>query len=241
MPGAADDVGIGSVAGSFDVMTVREGKLRAVTRPRKYNPEQRRRELCDAALELLANDGARGLSHPKVDRHAGMPTGTTSAYYRTRKALLIGAARRMSDLDEADLSRMIELTDNDDQRFSGTLGLATMVVLSGQSPWIIRTKARHELVALAGRDPDLARTINNVAERFEALQRALITQWQPADTDPDSALIDDQVFAVSRFITGVMYDFVRGGENTRDVEHLDSTIQAILQGVRDCYQRKKPQ
>jgi AcrR family transcriptional regulator len=190
---------------------------------------------------LLANDGARGLSHPKVDRHAGMPAGTTSAYYRTRKALLIGAARRMSDLDEADLSRMTELTDNDDQRFSGTLGLATMVVLSGQSPWIIRTKARHELVALAGRDPDLARTINNVAERFEDLQRALITQWQPADTDPDSALVDDQVFAVSRFITGVMHDFVRGGENTRDVENLDSTIQAILQGVRGSYQRKKLQ
>jgi DNA-binding transcriptional regulator YbjK len=212
-------------------------RLLGVTNPRKYNAVQRRRELCDAALELLANDGARGLSHPKVDRHAGMPAGTTSAYYRTRKALLIGAAQRMSDLDAADLTRMAELTDSDDRRFSGTLGLATMVVMSGQPPWLTRTKARHELVALAGRDPDLARTIGEVAERFEDLQRALITQWQPAGTDLDPALIDDQAFAVSRFITGVMGDFVRNDENTYDVAHLDSMIQAILEGIRDSFQR----
>ena len=216
-------------------------KLITVTRPRKYNAEQRRRELCDAALELLANDGARGLSHPKVDRYAGMPAGTTSAYYRTRKALLIGAAQRLSDLDAADLTRMAELTDSDDRRFSGTLGLATMVVMSGQSPWLTRTKARHELVALAGRDSDLARTVSEVAIRFETLQRALITQWQPTDSDPDPTLIDHQAFAVSRFITGVMHDFVRNGETTYDVEHIDSTIRAILQGVHDSYQQKPPQ
>lgn len=99
------------------------------------------------------------------------------------------------------------------------------------------TKARHELVALAGRDPDLARTIGEVAERFEDLQRALITQWQPAGTDLDPALIDDQAFAVSRFITGVMGDFVRSDETIYDVAHLDSMIQAILEGIRGSCQR----
>ncbi len=210
-------------------------RLLSVANPRKYNAVQRRRELCDAALELLANDGARGLSHPKVDRHAGMPAGTTSAYYRTRKALLIGAAQRMSDLDAADLTRMAELTDSHDRRFSGTLGLATMIVMTGQPPWLTRTKARHELVALAGRDPDFAHTIGEIAERFEALQRALIIQWQPAGTDLDPALIEDQTFAVSRFISGVMGDFVRNGETTYDVAQLDSMIQAILNGIRDSW------
>lgn len=38
---------------------------------RKPNSEARRRELCDAAIELLADDGARGLTHLRVDRHAG--------------------------------------------------------------------------------------------------------------------------------------------------------------------------
>lgn len=168
-----------------------------------------------------------------------MPAGTTSAYYRTRKALLIGAADRMSELDHADLSRMAELCDEKDQRFSGTFGLATMVVMSGQPPWLTRTRARHELIALAGRDPDLARAIEAVAERFEALQRALITQWQQTiDTMPDPELIDEQAFTVSRFVAGVMNDFVRNSDTTHSVEHLDSTIQAILQGVRGSYRQR---
>lgn len=164
-----------------------------------------------------------------------MPAGTTSAYYRTRKALLIGAAQRLSDLDAADLTVMAELTDSDDRRFSGTRGLATMVTMAGQPPWLTRTKARHELAALAGRDPDLARTVDQVAQRFNDLQRALITQWQPAGTDPNPALISDQVFAVSHFIAGVMVDFVRNDHTTYDVAHLDTILQAILQGLRDSF------
>jgi hypothetical protein len=39
---------------------------------RKQNPEQRRRELCDAAIELPAADGIKGLAHLKVDRRAGL-------------------------------------------------------------------------------------------------------------------------------------------------------------------------
>ncbi len=110
-----------------------------------------------------------------------------------------------------------------------------MIVMTGQPPWLTRTKARHELVALAGRDPDFAHTIGEIAERFEALQRALIIQWQPAGTDLDPALIEDQTFAVSRFISGVMGDFVRNGETTYDVAQLDSMIQAILNGIRDSW------
>jgi hypothetical protein len=38
---------------------------------RRRNAEQRRRDLCDAAIALLAAEGARGLTHLRVDRHAG--------------------------------------------------------------------------------------------------------------------------------------------------------------------------
>jgi hypothetical protein len=39
---------------------------------RRPDAQQRRRELCDAAIELLAQDGARGLTHLRVDRRAGV-------------------------------------------------------------------------------------------------------------------------------------------------------------------------
>ncbi len=74
-----------------------------IPKRRKPNPDQRRRELCDAAIQLLADDGAKGLSHLKVDGRAGVPDGTTSFYFRTRSALLHAVAERMVELDLAAL------------------------------------------------------------------------------------------------------------------------------------------
>lgn len=48
-----------------------------VENKRKHNAAERRRQLCDAAISLLADEGPRGLSHLKVDRQAGVPDGTT--------------------------------------------------------------------------------------------------------------------------------------------------------------------
>ena len=71
---------------------------------RKPNAEERRRDLCDAAIELLAEDGARGLTHLRVDRRAGVADGSTSFYFQTRSALLRGATDRVVQLDVADFT-----------------------------------------------------------------------------------------------------------------------------------------
>ncbi|MFU8849781.1 TetR/AcrR family transcriptional regulator [Micromonospora sp. SL1-18] len=59
--------------------------------------------LTDAAIDVLAELGMRGLTHRAVDARAGLPQGTTSAYFRTRKALIEAVVRRLADLDRADL------------------------------------------------------------------------------------------------------------------------------------------
>jgi DNA-binding transcriptional regulator YbjK len=51
------------------------------------NPE-RRAQLLDAAIDILADTGVGGLTHRLVDERAGLPSGTTSNYFRTRLALL---------------------------------------------------------------------------------------------------------------------------------------------------------
>jgi DNA-binding transcriptional regulator YbjK len=63
----------------------------------------RRTVLADAAIDVLAEDGMRGLTHRAVDRAADMPGGTTSAYYRTRQALLTALVRRLVERDQAEL------------------------------------------------------------------------------------------------------------------------------------------
>ena len=44
--------------------------------------------LLDAALRVVAEHGLRGLTHRAVDRAAGLPEGSCSAYLRTRRALV---------------------------------------------------------------------------------------------------------------------------------------------------------
>ncbi|MFJ4710689.1 TetR/AcrR family transcriptional regulator [Streptomyces sp. NPDC088785] len=51
------------------------------------NPE-RRAALVDAAVEVLAAEGARGLTFRAVDAAAGVPTGTSSNYFAHRDDLL---------------------------------------------------------------------------------------------------------------------------------------------------------
>ncbi|MFG3417282.1 TetR/AcrR family transcriptional regulator [Micromonospora sp. NPDC048063] len=60
--------------------------------------------LADAAIELLAEGGMRALTHRAVDARAGLPPGSTSAYLRTRQALIEAVVRRLADLDRADLA-----------------------------------------------------------------------------------------------------------------------------------------
>lgn len=57
--------------------------------------DDRRRALADAGLEVLADAGARGLTHRAVDRAAGVPLGTTTNYFRSRSALLTGLVERI--------------------------------------------------------------------------------------------------------------------------------------------------
>ncbi|MGW2302532.1 TetR/AcrR family transcriptional regulator [Streptomyces sp. NPDC001809] len=58
------------------------------------NPE-RRTALLDAAIQVLADEGARGLTFRAVDARAGVPTGTSSNYFRDRDQVLSQAADRI--------------------------------------------------------------------------------------------------------------------------------------------------
>ncbi|MGA5192172.1 TetR/AcrR family transcriptional regulator [Streptomyces exfoliatus] len=58
------------------------------------NPE-RRTALLDAAIEVLADEGARGLTFRAVDARAGVPTGTSSNYFRDRDQVLSQVADRI--------------------------------------------------------------------------------------------------------------------------------------------------
>lgn len=59
----------------------------------RQNPG-RRTALLDAAIEVLARDGSRGLTFRAVDTEASVPNGTTSNYFANRDDLLNQVTRR---------------------------------------------------------------------------------------------------------------------------------------------------
>ncbi|SEC13006.1 hypothetical protein SAMN04489745_2144 [Arthrobacter woluwensis] len=67
--------------------------------------QDRREAICEAAVGLLARDGARGLTHHAVDRSLGLPLGSASYYFRTRLALLEATARWIAVRSRAELDR----------------------------------------------------------------------------------------------------------------------------------------
>lgn len=57
--------------------------------------EARRAALADAGITVLAREGSRGLTHRAIDAEAGVPTGTTSNYFRSREKLMAGLFERI--------------------------------------------------------------------------------------------------------------------------------------------------
>lgn len=188
---------------------------------RKPNPDQRRRQLCDTAIRLLADDGVKGVSHLKVDRKAGVPDGTTSFYFRTRSALLQAVAVRVSELDLKDLSAAANEPS----------GLAALVMRSATGTRLVRTKARQELALQAIRDPLLDEALRSYRDRFLALITDAVLRLHPAGHEPDRALADRQAYVVMMFIGGVLQGFAAGDRRIGSAAELDALISGIIVGL----------
>jgi len=196
---------------------------------RKPNVEQRRRDLCDAAIELLAADGARGLTHLRVDRRAGFADGTTSFYYQTRSALLRGAMDRVVELDVADFTAALNTTgDNKDSLLSR---LAEQAMRTAVEPERSRARARFELMMIASRDPDLSEGLDELMDRFVAISEAAVAQVQPAGARSDPDLIKEQAFAVVNFLGGFLFRLAYGLVRLDSAKSLEGYLYGVIAGV----------
>ncbi|MDR7255288.1 DNA-binding transcriptional regulator YbjK [Nocardioides sp. BE266] len=115
----------------------------------------RRREILAAATTVLARQGNRGLTHRAVDREAGLSEGSSSAYFRTRDAL-IGAlgdfvAARMS-ADVQAMGARLATCPGDHER--ATAEVSRLLLGWLEHPDVLT--ARLELSIAATRDGDLA-------------------------------------------------------------------------------------
>ncbi|MGK3202663.1 TetR/AcrR family transcriptional regulator [Amycolatopsis sp. MEPSY49] len=127
---------------------------------------ERRTALTDAAIEVLARDGARGLTYRAVDAEAGVPPGTTSNYFRSRDQLLAEAGDRvhvrLSAPDEVMAAPRAE--EPSTARVAALLGDLMTRLTTRRSSYLALLELRLE----ANRRPELAAALTaTVKESFE--------------------------------------------------------------------------
>src|SRR3954468_10549957 len=95
-----------------------------------------------AAVELLGVEGVRALSHARVDERAGLPAGSTSNWFRTRRALLAGVVDWLAERERADFGNATLAVASEAEALVG--GLSAMIELQ-TGPLAVRTRARYAL------------------------------------------------------------------------------------------------
>ncbi|GBE66709.1 TetR family transcriptional regulator [Mycobacterium sp. MFM001] len=197
-----------------------------IATPRKRDGDERRRELCDAGIRVLAEQGSRGLTHQQVDRAANVPDGTTSYYYRTRAALLRGVGERVAAIDRENLRSFTDAATKTDSPFGR---LAELIVMQSRGDGLLLNIARQELLLAGARDPALAETFELFVSRVVAMTHDAIAalNFGPVDEDVRNAQGD----AVITLIAGLFTRYASGDRSMSDAKHIERLLEAVVTGI----------
>jgi len=186
--------------------------------------ESERQEIVgDAAIDVLAQLGVRGLTHRAVDRAAGLPMGSTSNVARTRPALLMLALRRLVELEMqafglmADAARAFASISATAQMFSAI----THVQLTDRQSW---TLARYALALEAIHDDSL----NAV---YQEASRGLAAVAEMAMTDLGSTEPKRQSELFLAFIEGLLFATIVNRRPTSTLDDLARGFEGLLRGM----------
>ncbi|MFJ3581067.1 TetR/AcrR family transcriptional regulator [Streptomyces sp. NPDC090127] len=180
------------------------------------NPE-RRTALLDAAIEVLGDEGARGLTFRAVDGRAGVPTGTASNYFTDRDQLLSQVADRI----------FVRMTPEPDSLASAFRPEPSRELVVELMRWLARRMAAErtcflglfELRLEATRRPELRTQLTKVLRSdLDFNIRSHVEAGMPGDADTVRLLY----FA----LTGLLFDHftVPGLHEDRDLDDLIETV-----------------
>lgn len=184
-------------------------------------PDTRRALIGDTAIALIADGGLRGLTHRGVDRAAGLPTGSTSYYARTRLALLELAITRMVELDQGDLG---PVPRDVEAAATAIAALLYEALTEGR----MRTLARYELALEASRRPELRAVYDRGGRRLRERAAAVLAQLGSAEPER-------HVRVLVAWCEGLLLDAVVGAGGPPPRDELTSDVRDLLNtllGVR---------
>lgn len=185
----------------------------------------RKQRAADAAIEVIATGGLRGLTHRAVDAMAGLPPGSTSSCFRTRLALLRAVLGRILELDQEMLAP-IPITGwhvETAQQRAKVVDLFTGLLEYWLGPARHRTLARLEVYLDAARRAELGPEITESNRML--LDRAAAGMQAAGIRAPQEAA---RVFVAQ--LDGLLYDALArpflGGDDRTKLRHAVHVIVA---------------
>ena len=125
-----------------------------------------RERIVQAAIALLGTEGARALTHRRVDQAAGLSEGSTSNHFRTRAALLEGAVEAITAAEMSEVRDAIR-PQGPDELVEALAGLVELVT----GPERVTTTARHVLFLEAAHDGQLRARLAAAREGYVVVTR----------------------------------------------------------------------
>jgi len=154
----------------------------------------RRTTLLDAALELVGTQGMRGLTHRAVDAAAGLPPGSTSNYFRTRDALVLGIVERFLVRERAMVTGPRDEVEATADGVARALG---GVVERALGPDRAVTLARYAILVETAQNPALREGIARGADEVDSWTLDLITRAGSAHPVRDQGVL-------ANYVTGLL-------------------------------------
>lgn len=181
----------------------------------------RKDQILHAALEVLGEQGSKGLTHRAVDSAAGVPPGSTTNFFPTRSALLGAALERHVELDTPPTEYMAGIRDlRLTQDEACDLALAALDrLLEPQSRAML--SARYELVLESTRRPDLHASFESARESFVGLAEALVAARDCSRPREHGV----QLVAV---LDGILLDQLLGAESALSRDQIKDLINRQL-------------
>lgn len=163
-------------------------------RPRQARGVERRRQVLEATLRLLASGGPRAVTHRAVAAEAGTSVRATTYYFDSRDELLAEALRHYAEtaiarFDALALPAEALATVDPELLVEAAARMLAWTVVSDLRDDRAGLVAEYELVLEIGRNAALEEVYQRWQERLEEMLRAYATALGSADPALDARLV----------------------------------------------------
>jgi DNA-binding transcriptional regulator YbjK len=176
-----------------------------------------------AAVEVLGLKGAAGLTHRAVDRHAGLPEGSTSNLFRTRDALVGAVCRFLTEHDLATLAKAESRFDAVPITHADAAAELARIIIRWSDQEAVLTAARLEIFLIARRDPRLAAQLDQVRKNFRDRAGEWLERLKPGGGRHAAFLM--------AVIEGLTANQLLHASNRMGGEEITSSLESTLRSV----------